>query len=250
MVRVDDLRRVLRLANELRDLPRGSEAQRRHALQGLCGLVGARVGLWVVAEGMDTGRVLIREAIDVGFDSPRDRDLFQSYVRETQVTMPDPSMPRFAQVAGPGFWTGARPALLTAREWHESAHVREIRRSAGVCEFLFSAWRRDVDCARVLSFHRAWGERAFDDRERALLDVFHQECRWLHEPPDLPAAILRGLPPRHAEVLRRLARGQSEKEIAWDLALSPHTVHGYVKALHERLGVRSRGELLALALGG
>ena len=31
------------------------------------------------------------------------------------------------------------------------------------------------------------------------------------------------------------------------LGISPHTVHNYVKALHQRMGVTSRGELLAKA---
>jgi DNA-binding CsgD family transcriptional regulator len=250
MLRFDEMRRALRLANELRDLPRGSEAQRRHALDGLCGLLGACVGLWLTADGVDSGQVLIREAIDVGFEAPRGRDLFRDYVRETQVTVPDPSLPRFAEAVRRGVRTGARPALMSDREWVESAHVREIRRTAGVCEFVYSVRPEGLGRARVLSFHRPWGEAPFGERESGLLDVFHAECAWLHDPPGLPPALLRGLSPRLAETLRRLARGQSEKEIAWDLGISPHTVHEYAKALHRHFGVRSRGELLALAVSG
>jgi DNA-binding NarL/FixJ family response regulator len=47
--------------------------------------------------------------------------------------------------------------------------------------------------------------------------------------------------------LALLASGLSEKEVASQLALSPATVHDYVKALHRRLGARSRSELLARA---
>jgi DNA-binding CsgD family transcriptional regulator len=35
------------------------------------------------------------------------------------------------------------------------------------------------------------------------------------------------------------------KQIAGKLDLSRHTIHNYVKALHQRFGVSSRGELLA-----
>ena len=55
------------------------------------------------------------------------------------------------------------------------------------------------------------------------------------------------LPPRLGQTLEHLCAGASEKEIARALALSPHTVHNYVKALHKRFDIASRGELLAKA---
>ena len=56
------------------------------------------------------------------------------------------------------------------------------------------------------------------------------------------------LPPRVRRVLECLLRGQSEKEAANELGLRPNTVHSYAKLLYKRLGVRSRGELLARCL--
>ena len=53
------------------------------------------------------------------------------------------------------------------------------------------------------------------------------------------------LPPRHQQTLERLLIGDSEKQIAKHLRISPHTVHQYVKALYKRFAVSSRGELLA-----
>ena len=46
-----------------------------------------------------------------------------------------------------------------------------------------------------------------------------------------------------------LALGKSVKQIASDLARSPHTVHDHVKSLHRKLNASSRGELIARALG-
>jgi DNA-binding CsgD family transcriptional regulator len=46
-------------------------------------------------------------------------------------------------------------------------------------------------------------------------------------------------------VLDRLLRGHTEKQISAALRLSPHTVHQYVKLIYKRLGVHSRGQLLA-----
>jgi DNA-binding CsgD family transcriptional regulator len=50
------------------------------------------------------------------------------------------------------------------------------------------------------------------------------------------------------QVLRLLVQGASEKEAAVTLAVSYHTVHAHVKQIYRQLGVRSRGELIALCL--
>jgi len=54
-----------------------------------------------------------------------------------------------------------------------------------------------------------------------------------------------GLPPRLHQTLGRLLAGDSEKQIAARLGVSPHTIHVYVKNLYKRYKVNSRGELLA-----
>ena len=53
------------------------------------------------------------------------------------------------------------------------------------------------------------------------------------------------LSPRMRQTLDRLLAGDSEKQIANRLSVSPHTVHIYVKALYRGFDVCSRGELLA-----
>ena len=57
------------------------------------------------------------------------------------------------------------------------------------------------------------------------------------------------LTPRERDVLGALARGESTAEIAAALYLSPHTVRDYVKAVFEKFGVSSRGELVARLFG-
>ena len=46
-------------------------------------------------------------------------------------------------------------------------------------------------------------------------------------------------------VLRRLLSGRSEKEIAAELFVSPHTVHSHIQAVYRELSVASRAELMA-----
>ena len=53
------------------------------------------------------------------------------------------------------------------------------------------------------------------------------------------------LTPRERDVLGAIARGGSTAEIAAELFLSPHTVRDYIKTVFEKLGVSSRGELVA-----
>lgn len=59
------------------------------------------------------------------------------------------------------------------------------------------------------------------------------------------AAAQSQLAPRVYQTLQRLLAGDSEKQIAARLKLSPHTVHVYIKTLYRHFEVNSRGELLA-----
>ncbi|GAA1144941.1 hypothetical protein GCM10009630_49520 [Kribbella jejuensis] len=53
------------------------------------------------------------------------------------------------------------------------------------------------------------------------------------------------LTPREQEITRAVARGLSNPEIAAELFLSPHTVRDHLKAIFAKVGVGSRGELVA-----
>lgn len=66
-------------------------------------------------------------------------------------------------------------------------------------------------------------------------------------PNDLARLLLEsyGLTHRETEIVVLLARGLSAKEIAAEMALSPHTVRDHVKAIYDKAGVNSRGELVA-----
>ena len=62
--------------------------------------------------------------------------------------------------------------------------------------------------------------------------------------PSFPA----GLTVRELEVLRLVAQGLTNPQIAQQLILSPNTVHTHVRSILKKLGVSSRGALVHFAL--
>ena len=56
-----------------------------------------------------------------------------------------------------------------------------------------------------------------------------------------------GLTPREHDILQRLASGQSNKELARELDISPNTVKTHVARLYEKLEVRNRVEAIEKA---
>ncbi len=248
-----DVRRALALAGEACELPRGSRERTLHALGGLAKLVGAQVV--VLAEVRAGPPTQLTPRLDFGWSGERERRVFADYAGPREA-IPDPSLPRMLERSARALregatWTALRSELIGERDWYRSAHVQELRRAGRVDAFLASG-SAGCGAARVFSFHRAWGERPFSARDAALVGAFHAGCPWLHQLPEEPKAgapePLAALPARLRQVLALLAAGLSEKQAAAELGLSGHTVHDYVKALHKRLGVASRGELLARAL--
>jgi DNA-binding CsgD family transcriptional regulator len=100
-----------------------------------------------------------------------------------------------------------------------------------------------------LGLHRASGDTPFTRAEHRLVRLFHVELGRLWRRDALRRAKdpTADLPPRLTQTLAALLDGLSEKQIALKLELSQHTVHNYVKALHQRFEVNSRGELLSKA---
>ena len=63
-------------------------------------------------------------------------------------------------------------------------------------------------------------------------------------PPNL---LAEPLTPRELEVLKRMAEGLSNKQIARELAISEHTIKFHVNAILGKLGAQSRTEAVVRA---
>ena len=58
--------------------------------------------------------------------------------------------------------------------------------------------------------------------------------------PVKPPTALAGLTARELEVLRLLATGLTDAQIAEQLVLSLHTIHAHLRSIYSKLGVTSR----------
>ena len=144
--------------------------------------------------------------------------------------------------------TRTRGQLVTDLSWYRSVAFDRYYRRGGFDHTLVSAFQVSADGATsIFMLHRPLGERDFSARETRLLNFFHAELGRLIGGP-LVAATDSGvdqLSPRLRQTLACLLEGDSEKQAAARLGLSPSTVHQYVTALYRQFAVQSRAQLLA-----
>ena len=65
--------------------------------------------------------------------------------------------------------------------------------------------------------------------------------------PQLPTELPNGLTPREAEVIKLLAAGRSNSEIARDLVVSEHTVKTHINHVFAKTGSRTRAQAIRYA---
>ena len=83
---------------------------------------------------------------------------------------------------------------------------------------------------------------------RALYVVLHSEAADAHEERG-SAALDDPLTPREVEIVHLLALGYSGPEVAEKLVISHDTVRTHVRNAMEKVGARTRAQLVAIALG-
>jgi len=76
----------------------------------------------------------------------------------------------------------------------------------------------------------------------ALTRAFIEEVQTVDRRPDAP------LSKREAEILQMVAYGATTKEVAHDLAISPHTVKTHLERIFEKLGANDRAQAVAIAI--
>jgi DNA-binding CsgD family transcriptional regulator len=104
--------------------------------------------------------------------------------------------------------------------------------------------------SRVFSFSRRSVQRDFDERDRGLLELLRPFLVTIRERFDLRQAHEtkngdNGLTNREAEILRLVARGMTNREIARILFVSHHTVRKHLEHAYDKLGVHTRTAAIA-----
>jgi DNA-binding CsgD family transcriptional regulator len=244
LIHVDRARAAVRLIGEVREIGARTEPARRHLVDRLLGLLGCTIGAAVYDDGYARGlKGGIIGATLAGFDA-QIMEVFTTHHTEGSDINPFhvavmQQLPRL----GDGVFTSTSDELVARRDWDGSMWINEYVRPARVDHFLGSMRLVGEHAGVGFGFMRAAGDRPFSPEDREVLHLVHLGVGPLY---DL-ATPRSGLTPRMRETLGELLTGASDKEIAARLALSPHTVRQYVKAILRAHGVSSRGQLIARA---
>jgi DNA-binding CsgD family transcriptional regulator len=251
-IHASDAAAMLQLVNELHALPPDPLTRKHHLLQGLCKLLGARVGMIVyLADASGPAwKFQPRAVIDHGWQCAAEREALLAYRDDVARDPAKYADPMADMLKLPGrVITRRREELHADSAWYAGSYVNEHRRAARVDDCLYTLYRLPDRGAIVgLGMHRAWGDRTrFGQRESDLLQILNEQLEFLWR-CDV-AGETGGLAPRLRQTLGLLMAGHSEKEIARRLGVSRNTVHKYVTALYRHFGVASRPELMARQLG-
>ncbi|MBV9507711.1 MAG: response regulator transcription factor [Acidobacteriia bacterium] len=132
---------------------------------------------------------------------------------------------------------GSAPPLVLLSADSQPAWTRDTLR-AGVRAVL----RRDASAAEVLAAVAAAanGLAVLDPADLETLLSVSSATPISSEPPVLTA--------RELEVLRMMAEGEANKEIAWKLKISEHTVKFHVASILNKLNAVSRAEAVAIGM--
>ena len=246
----DGVRRLLRLAGELRELSHSANAQRRHYLESVCEMVGAQFALLCEFEDFGPGgKGLVVQGIDHGWTCAWERAHgLGTLAAEGGVS--DPLARVMMDDHRPcAVLTHRRVEVVTDEAWYASRFYRDYRQVGNLDDALYST-RPSPSGERTqgLGLSRPTGARRFSEEERDLIHFAHEEYGHLMGRPRLSAPEAEALSPRERSVLDALLTGQSEKHMAATLGLSPHTVHQHVTTIYRAFGVHSRAELMRACL--
>ncbi len=197
-----------------------------HAImrEGLALVIGRQPGMKVVGQAGD-GRELLEQVRRLKPD----------------VVVMDLSMPVLSGVeVARQLRAAGSPVRLLALTMHEDAsYLTELAR-LGVEGYMLKRSASDqlIEAIRTVGAGRSWYDPGLSARM----------LRKDHPPSPTSETPVRELSEREEQVLRLLARGHANKEVAEQLNLSVKTVETYRQRIAEKLGLRSRVDLVQYAL--
>jgi DNA-binding CsgD family transcriptional regulator len=142
-----------------------------------------------------------------------------------------------------------RGDFFTWREWQRTPMYVDVFAADGVTDELMCTLTSRGARSRRLLFVRCGG-RDFDERDRLLMALLRPHLAEVVAVPPLPTATsTEQLTARQAELLRLVAAGRTNAQIAAELFVSPHTVRKHLENIFDRLGVTTRTAAVARAFG-
>lgn len=143
--------------------------------------------------------------------------------------------------------------LWAARLWGAAEQLRELM-GVPVPASNRAAYEHAVSAARTRSgeaaFARAWTEGRAMSPQQAIAARETEPAQTIPLPPPTRTHLSypNDLTAREVEVIRLVAQGLTNAQIAEQLVLSPHTVHSHVRSILSKLGVSTRGAIIRYAL--
>ena len=241
----DDARDIIRILGEVSMIDQGLIAQKRHLMQGLCQLISADSWAWATTFHFEPEEVPLNSGfLTGGFDA-------EQFARfQEALEHPD---------------TALMNARFTAEFEKKQTHLTRLRDqmdvegyfpktavypiwiAAGVEQVILSIRPSQKGALSHIGVYRRPGALPFSTRESRITHIVLGEVPWLHDAVlsnDLGSTVT-SLSPRQRITLNLLLEGQSRKQIAAHLELSPNTIDGYVKDVFRFFRVHSQPELIA-----
>lgn len=232
------VRSVFRLVGEARELGADPGRWRPHMVESLARILNAEVVVSSEIHVRADDRAGSLRILDFGWGFDQGRQLWRIETERQETSLDS-------------YWLAVQPQeQREARGRDAIVPIHPARKVYGGTKFILSQFPLyHIGAVDQLGVHRAWGHQPFTPADHRLLRLLHLELGrlWTQDILRRASDPTSDLPPRLAQTLAALRAGRSEKEVSIELGISRHTVHNYVKALHQRLGVSSRGELLAKA---
>ncbi len=239
-LKLSEVRRIYRLIGEVRELAADPQQWRQHMIRRLATLFDAAVVVSSEIHARTTAKPGTLKITDIGWGCDQGDHLWQI---QSEREEENPSE----------FWLSIvnteKPQAVPGQE-NVTVPVEPTKPVHGGKSFIMSQYALPhVGTVDQLGLHREWGDKPFGPTDHRLARIFHLELGrlWKRDAINRAKNPSKDLAPRLAQTLEALLNGASEKEVSNQLGISRHTVHNYVKALHQRFGVNSRGELLAKA---
>ena len=248
----DEIQAATLLVHECCDLGSDPEAWQMHLLNGLRTLLNAPVALLHKAAGLgrlgEDGKPEIITAIHLGFDQ-RQEDAFREFTQTYDVRHCPLEQALARRMRVGSVFTARESEILDAQTWWNSHLVKNYLGPVGL-PFMLAARYISLDgIAYSLILQRRSDEPEFSEKERDLLHLcFMQMASVLGSRLVDPThtSVVDRMRPRERDVLYLFLQHMSERQVASELGISPHTVRDYGKRLNLLFEVRSREQLVGL----